>query len=87
MATITTKDGGKMTESEKKGIAENYIKALANRDAALMTSITTGDSLEYRWDQPCIRRSERSRRHSEKIRDLKSFRGVDQNRACRLRSG
>jgi ketosteroid isomerase-like protein len=32
-----------ITESEKKGIAENYIKALANRDAALMTSITTKD--------------------------------------------
>ena len=32
-----------LTESEKKGIAENYIKALANRDAALMTSITTED--------------------------------------------
>ena len=32
-----------MTESEKKDIAENYIKALANRDAALMTSITTED--------------------------------------------
>ena len=44
MATITTKDGGrKMTESEKKDIAEKYIKALANRDAALLTSITTED--------------------------------------------
>ena len=30
-----------MTESEKKDIAENYIKALTNRDAALLTSITT----------------------------------------------
>ena len=32
-----------MTESEKKDIAENYIKALTNRDAALLTSITTED--------------------------------------------
>ena len=44
MATITTKDGGwKVTKSEKKDIAENYIKALANRDAALLTSIATED--------------------------------------------
>ena len=44
MATITTKHGGrKMTESEKKDIAENYLKALTNRDAALLTSIATDD--------------------------------------------
>ena len=41
MATVTTK--GKMTESEKKDIAENYIKGITNRDAALLTSITTED--------------------------------------------
>ena len=51
MATFAAKDGGRhnerrrkeMTESEKKDIAEKYIKALANRDAALLTSITTED--------------------------------------------
>ena len=32
-----------MTESEKKDIAENYIKALTNRDATLLTSIATED--------------------------------------------
>ena len=44
MATITTKDGGrKMTECEKKGIVENFMKAQTSRDAALLTSITTED--------------------------------------------
>ena len=38
-----------MTESEKKDIAENYIKALTNRDAALLTSITTEDIV---WSLP-----------------------------------
>ena len=38
-----------LTESEKKSIAENYLKALANRDAALMTSITTEDIV---WSIP-----------------------------------
>jgi uncharacterized protein len=32
-----------MIDSEKKDIAENYIKALTKRDAALLTSITTED--------------------------------------------
>ena len=32
-----------MTESEKKDIAESFVKALTNRDAALLTSITTED--------------------------------------------
>ena len=38
-----------MTESEKKDIAENYIKALTNRDAALLTSIATEDIV---WSLP-----------------------------------
>ena len=32
-----------MTESEKKDIAENFIKAITNRDKALLTSIATED--------------------------------------------
>ena len=32
-----------ITETEKKDIAEKYMKALANRDGALLSSITTED--------------------------------------------
>ena len=32
-----------MTESEKKGIADNFMKALTNRDAAELRSITNED--------------------------------------------
>ena len=38
-----------ITESDKKAIAENYIKALANRDGALMASISTEDIV---WSIP-----------------------------------
>ena len=34
-----------MAESQKKDLAENFVKALANRDAALLSSITTEDTV------------------------------------------